>query len=166
MTVHDQPVLYWFLSKAITSPVELTVVDERGVKPILETRLAPPFSPGVQRVRLADHGIRLSQGKYQWFVALVVDPDRRSRDVLAGGSIELVEPSQGFSVKLSQTGMANAPLIYAEAGLWYDAVTAISDLIEAAPSDINLRKQRASLLRQAGLTDVAEYDLSAGTGGR
>lgn len=166
LTVNDQPILHWFLSKAITSPVELTLIDERGVKPILETRLTPPFPPGVHRVKLADHNVRLSQGKYQWFVALVVDPERRSRDILAGGSIELVDPSQGISAKLSQIGMANAPQIYAEAGLWYDAVTAISDQIEAAPSDINLRKQRASLLQQAGLTDVAEYDLSAGTAGR
>ena len=51
------------------------------------------------------------------------------------------------------------PSIYAESGIWYDAIMAISELIEASPKDMNLRKQRAGLLEQVGLPEVAEYEL-------
>jgi hypothetical protein len=48
---------------------------------------------------------------------------------------------------------------YAEAGLWYDAIDCISDLIESNPNDSLLRKQRAYLLNQINLPHVAEFDL-------
>jgi hypothetical protein len=48
---------------------------------------------------------------------------------------------------------------YAEQGLWYDAFASISDLIVAAPDNQILRNQRASLLQQIGLQEVAKWDL-------
>ncbi|MBI3988963.1 MAG: DUF928 domain-containing protein [candidate division NC10 bacterium] len=113
----------------------------------------------MHRLRLADYGVRLSPGvRYQWFVALVVDPDRRSKDILMGGTIERIELPESLQTKLAATSPAEMPHLYAEAGVWYDAVTAISDLIEAAPHDPMLRQQRAALLEQVGLPEIAEYD--------
>ena len=45
-------------------------------------------------------------------------------------------------------------------GLWYDAVIALSDMIEAAPNNGLLRKQRAALMQQVGLPEIAKYDLN------
>ncbi len=160
LTVQEQPALYWFASAVVDAPIELTVIDEKGIQPVLETRLAPPTQPGVQRVRLADYGIRLTAGeRYQWSIALVLDPEHRSKDITAIGAIKRIKRSE---VKSTLTDVANteAPYRYADAGLWYDAVMAISDLIDAAPEDLDLRSQRAGLLEQVGLSEVGAYDLS------
>ena len=86
LTVQEQPSLFWHLSSSATYPVELTIIDDHSVQPLLARRFSPPILPGVQRVRLADYGFRLLPGvQYQWFVALVVNEDRRSRDIIAGG---------------------------------------------------------------------------------
>ena len=159
LTTKEQPVLYWYLTKAISTPMEFTLTDD-GTKPLIETALKPPFQPGVQRVQIGDFWVRLKEGKqYRWFVALVVDPERRSKDILAGGTIERAALPEAAAQKLSKSDKTQAPLIYAEAGLWYDAVAAATDLIDASPKDAALRGQRASLLRQVGLNDIAEYDL-------
>jgi hypothetical protein len=50
------------------------------------------------------------------------------------------------------------PHLYAEAGLWYDALAATSDLIDAAPHDVGLRQRRAALLEQVELPDIAAED--------
>ena len=114
----------------------------------------------MQRVRLADYGMRLSVGvPYRWSVALVVDPDNRSRDVIAGGVIERIAPPTELRAKLARAGKTRAPYLYAEAGLWYDALAAISDLIDAAPNDQVLRQERASLLEQVGLPQIADLDI-------
>jgi hypothetical protein len=42
--------------------------------------------------------------------------------------------------------------------LWYDALTALADLIEATPQDAQLRQQRAALLKQVDLAEVAAHD--------
>ena len=46
----------------------------------------------------------------------------------------------------------------AEAGFWYDTIAELSALIAAAPRDMTLRQQRAALLEQQGLPEVAAYD--------
>src|SRR5262245_36734383 len=156
-TTSEQPSLYWFISNSTSLPVELTVMDPQGVQPILETRIPAPVQAGVHRVRLADYNIRLAPGAaYRWFVSVVPDSDRRSKDIMAGGAIERVEMPEGLKAKIAQAPKSDLPSIYAEAGMWYDTVAAISDLIEAAPQDQALRKQRTALLAQVGLTGITE----------
>jgi hypothetical protein len=160
LTIQEQPSLYWYLSKPTSYPVEFTIIDDRAIQPLLERRLSGSLQPGVQRVRLADYGLRLSVGvPYRWSVALVVDPENRSRDIIAGGAIERIAPPTELHAKLARAGKTRAPYIYAEAGLWYDALTAISDLIDAAPNDRMLRQERASLLEQIGLPQIADLDM-------
>lgn len=144
-TIHDQPALYWYISTAVSHPIEfsLTDEDEKVFRPLFETRIAPPVQPGVHQIRLVGSGARLEPGKqYRWSVALVCNPEHRSNDIVAEGFIERAKRPD-------------------EAGLWYDEVMAISEQIEAAPSDLNLRRKRASLLEQVKLSVVAAYDLHA-----
>jgi hypothetical protein len=160
LTAQEQPALYWYLSKPTTYPIEFTLRDDRAIQPLIEKRLKGPIQPGLQRVRLADYGIRLSPGvPYRWFVALVVDPDNRSRDILSGGTIERIALPEALRTKLARAGKTRAPLVYAEAGLWYDALSTVSDLIDAAPSDSMPRQQRAALLEQVGLSDIAKDEM-------
>ena len=156
-TANEEPSLYWFISNSTSLPVEFTVIDSQGVQPILETRIPAPVQAGVHRIRLSDYNIRLAPGTaYRWFVAVVPDADRRSRDILAGGALERVEMPADLKAKLAQAPKSDLPSIYAEAGMWYDTVAAISELIEAAPQDQALRKQRTALLAQVGLTGITE----------
>lgn len=160
LTLQDQPVLYWYLSQRVAKPLEFALTDD-GIKPLVEARLTPPFEPGIHALRLEDYGVKLKPGKqYRWFVALVVEADRRSKDILGGGMIERVESMGGLAPNIEQASPSQAPFIYAEAGLWYDAIEAISNLIQASPNNSSLRKQRASLLEQGGLAEIAKYDSS------
>jgi hypothetical protein len=168
LTTQEQPSLYWFLAEMMPHPIELTIIEEQAIYPILETRITSPQQPGVQRISLADYNVRLKPDvKYRWFVAMVPDRERRSKDILAWGEIERVEPTAKLQKDLAEMGGARSPYIYAEEGLWYDAFSAVSDLINTAPDEFAFRKQRASLLEQVGLPQIAKYDMEqAGSGGR
>ena len=101
------------------------------------------------------------RANYKWLVSLVVDTERRSKDIMAGGAIERVASPAALSAKLPSDDKRKAAYAYAESGIWYDAIATLSDLVEAAPQDKALHQQRASLLEQAGLAEIAEYDLRA-----
>jgi hypothetical protein len=161
LTVREQPDLYWFASDVVTNPVELTLTLEKGDTPLLEKRLPIPTHAGVQRVRLSDYGVKLIPGeRYNWSIALVLDPKRRSKDVIAVGAIERVERADIHLLPLAAAPTTEAFYRFAADGLWYDAVMTISELIESAPADQALRKHRAELLDQVDLSEVGNFDLT------
>ncbi|MGH7259832.1 MAG: DUF928 domain-containing protein [Nitrospiraceae bacterium] len=162
LTLQEQPILYWFASSKIETPVELSLTDENGDTPEFEAKLESPIQAGIHPIRLADYKVRLAAGKrYRWSVALVFDPDRRSKDILTYGWIQRVEKTGQASMPLKgSTGGQMADL--AKAGLWYDAVMAISRQIDATPTDRNLHRERAGLFNQVDLTAAAAYDKNLG----
>lgn len=159
LTAQAQPVLYWYLSQETRHPVEVILTDRQSIKPLLALRLNPPLQPGMQRVRLADHNIHLVPGVlYKWSVSLVRDDAQRSHDVRTVGTIERTELPNELRRQLVQANTRTAARLYATAGLWYDAIAALSELIDARPQDTTVRQQRATVLEQEGLTAAAAYD--------
>ena len=135
----------------------MTLTLEKGDTPLLEKPLPVPLKAGIQRVRLSDYGVKLITGeRYNWSIALVLDPKRRSKDIIAMGAIERVERA---GINLAATPTTDTFYRFAADGLWYDAVMVISELIESAPNDMALRKQRVELLDQVDLPEVGSFDL-------
>ncbi len=160
LTSQEQPVLYWYLSKPVEHPVELTIIIEKDTYPLLEKPIPLPVEPGIQAIRFKELNLHLRKATpYRWFVAIIPDPERRTKDIVAGGMIERIDLPEAVRVKLSQASRLNIPYIYAESGMWYDAIMTLSELIEANPNDMNLRKERAALIEQVGLSKVAQYEL-------
>ena len=62
--------------------------------------------------------------EYQYFVAVVKNYNQRADDVIAGGSIKRVSASADVQAKLKQAGPVQAAAVYAESGIWYDAIDA------------------------------------------
>jgi Domain of Unknown Function (DUF928) len=157
LTTREQPSLYWVISSPTALAVELTLTDPRTTQPVLETRLPGPTRAGLQRIRLDEYGVRLEPGvAYRWYVAVIPDAGRRSKDILAGGIIERVEPTADLQDRLARARPEELPSVYAEAGFWYDALAVSSDLIERSPGEGPLRQQRTALLSQVGLPDPRE----------
>ena len=166
-TTQEKPTIYWFASQPIDKPVELTVTSTASLQdaatPALEITLQPPIAKGIHAFRLADHGVALKPGvEYQWFVAVVRNPAQRSNDVLAGGTIKRVTDSP-VQAQVKQASPAQWPALYAEAGIWYDAIDQLSRQISANESNRQLRERRAALLEQVGLREAAAFDRSPGS---
>jgi hypothetical protein len=155
LTTNEQPVLYWFISSPSSHPVELTLVDPQKTDPLIELKIQPPVAAGVHQVRLAEHGVKLEPTvAYQWYVAVMPDTGRRSKDILAGASLERVAMPPDLVSKLSKAAKADRPAVYAGEGIWYDAIASLNELIDEAPQNAALKAQRAALLREVGLPDT------------
>lgn len=161
LTVSPQPSLYWYLSKPMNAPVEVTVIDDQAIRPLAEIHLTAPKSSGVQSIDLSKYGAEPKPGmEYQWYVALVPDPQQRSNDILAGGTIKRIAPSLTLTAKLERASEQQLTYIYAKAGLWYDALAAVSEPMSENPDDATLHAERAALLKQVGLGSIAARDVS------
>ena len=161
LTIKKTPILNWFLSKLTTYPLRFTLIDIRSVTPLYEGLISTPVHAGIQSINLKDRGLVLEPDvQYRWYISAIRNPDSPSQDIVAGGVIErcefntcLVEMQVDLSCD-QQSVRRNA-----SSGFWYDAMACLCELIDADPSDQSLRRQRASLLNQIGLSGVAEWDL-------
>jgi hypothetical protein len=157
-TASSQPSLFWYVDGAPPAGVhfEFTLLDEEGILPMAETGLTVPARAGIQRIRLADYGIELQPGmEYEWSVSIVVDPEERSKDIVATGWIDAVKRPGDLDSRLASAGSERAAHVFASEGLWYDALTALGDRIEQTPGSTDLNEMRSSLLLQVGLSAVA-----------
>jgi hypothetical protein len=157
-TASAQPSLYWYLDEPVNADVvlEVTVVDESSIDPMLDRRLERPAGAGLQRIRLSDLGVSLEPDQeYQWSVAVVPDPTDHSKDVVASGWVQRVAAPDTLAQQLAAAGPEGAVSVYGEAGLWYDMLDAAFERIRANPESAAYREQLANVLEQAGLPGEA-----------
>lgn len=160
-TVRENPALNWFMSKSTVYQVRFTLRDDRSTRSFQEKIIPTPKQPGIYTINLKDLGLVLEPNvQYKWFVSVIRDAESPSKDIVAGGVIERGEVSEFLAergIKLDCTDQS--VMDNAHAGLWYDAMGCLCNLIDADPKNDKLRRLRARLLRDVGLNGVAEWDL-------
>lgn len=157
-TTVASPVLYWYVSKDVQMPVEVTLIDDNSDDPLFE-KIIPSVKAGIHKFDLAEHGIKLQEGvEYSWHVAVILDSTHRSNDILSGANVKYNRPSAEMTGQLAKADKTLRPGIFAAGGIWYDAISALSDQIDADPKNRALRGGRAALLEQVGLGDAATMD--------
>ncbi len=145
------PTLYWHLDARATVPVELTLIAEDGVEPLLERRIDAPVAAGPHALDLKALGVTLAAGKtYLFHTALVPDQQRRDLDVLATAAVRYTPASPDLTRRLEAGGPAARPSLLAEAGYWIDAFDAVSRIAAAHPESKRAASWRAALLDQVG----------------
>lgn len=155
LTTAAQPSLCWFQSKPAKSKLEITVISDQSPAPLIETNLDGALPQQFRRLSLSQLNVKLAEGtEYQWSLALVPDPDNRSKDVIASGRIRRVAVTPELQAELSRSPEREKHLAYAQAGIWYDAIDSLQNLIERSKDDRELLSQRDALLQQVGLTNL------------
>ena len=160
LTVSESPKLYWYLSMPAQVQVEVVLVDDKGETRLIEYSVPDAKGPAMHQVDLASQKVQLRPGvQYRWTIATLPKPGDRSRKAVSAGALERVSmPGALASRRTRITDKAELARAYAAEGIWYDAIALYSELIEQRPTDRSLREQRATLLEQVGLREVAAFD--------
>ena len=115
LTTREQPSLYWYLPRRVATHLEIMAVGDQVVKPLLAVTIASPAAPGVQRLDLVRHGVRLQPGvQYRWNLTFENDPKQRSNT----GWIQRIEPGSGLAKRLESTPKTGHAALYAAEGIW------------------------------------------------
>jgi hypothetical protein len=153
-TASAAPTLYFFVSQPITAPTQFTISAPSRPSPILEVNIPAPRDRGIYSFRTADHRLRLEAGiLYTWSVSAIIDPKQRSQDIVASAQLLRTVPSSSLEASLRSASPLHRAGIFAQAGLWYDAVAAAA---ESAALDRHAALD--SLMTQVGLAEAARYD--------
>lgn len=146
VTLSRTPRLWWSLDKATDHPIQITVDDGQSIEPLVRVELPGPHRAGLHAFDLAGRGVALSPDiDYRWFVAVVVDPDRPSRNPISVGSLRVAGSSDARRATITREDASARGNKFAELGLWYDAFDFYATLAEAHPEMERLAAYRDRL---------------------
>jgi hypothetical protein len=144
------PTLYWYSESPIKNGVTFTLIADNVIDPIAELEIDGGGKAGLQAMSLSKRGVMLQPDViYEWSVAVVIDADNRSKDIISTGTVMYRKPDGAAAGNdiAAYTG-------YLENGYWYDAVELVVGRMTAADGDAVWRDHYGDLLAQVGLDFV------------
>jgi Domain of Unknown Function (DUF928) len=154
LTTSATPTLYFFVSRPVAWPTQFTISASAIPKPIAEVNIPAPTAAGIYALRTADYHIRLEPGViYTWSVSVILNPQARSRDIVASASLLRTAPDPAIESALRGASTSQRVLLLAEAGLWYDAAAAAADI-----AAFDRHAALDALMNEVGLVEPARYD--------
>lgn len=165
LTVAEYPTVFVFVSLPQTTAKEADFTLWGGSnqdKVVYETTIKLPSKPGIVSFSLPKNRTLppLEVGKsYYWDFSVACDPQNRAEALVAQGQIQRVELNRDLVKSLKNASLRDRPAVYAEAGIWYDALTSLAELHRSSPQDSTLAADWAELLKSVGLETIAQEPL-------
>src|SRR4028119_1609712 len=156
-TVSDYPTFFFYLPQTDAELAELILEDESGNQ-IYQQDLTIKNLSGVIGVSIpANTNVPpLEVGKsYTWKFTVVCDPEDRASDQLETGIVRRVELSPDILSELDAADPRQKAVIYAQNGIWQDALGTLAAARRANPNDTDLAADWESLLDSVKLGSIA-----------
>ncbi|MDB9519851.1 DUF928 domain-containing protein [Roseofilum reptotaenium CS-1145] len=161
LTLESHPTLFWYVPHAEGKMLKFTLMDKNDTTIIYEKALPAPSESGIVSIRLSKEeaeGLKNNE-LYHWYLSLVCDPQDRTGDIIVDGWIERIEASDPLKAQIQQASPEALPKIYAESGIWHDALSAMAQLYDRHPQDGAIANQWETLLRSVQLDAFAQSQL-------
>ncbi|MEH2199759.1 DUF928 domain-containing protein [Nostoc sp.] len=156
-TTVEHPSWFFYVpyTKDLPYAVEF-VLQDRDSNEIYKKAIALPQKPGVIRVSLPTTALALEINKqYRWFFTINCDQEKNSPPTFVEGVITRIELNPAIVKELQTTELLKRYAIYAQNGIWYDALTTLAQLRQKNPKDAALQTEWQNLLGSTHLDDIA-----------
>jgi hypothetical protein len=127
LTVSSRPTLLFKLKEKSPVPAKIVIAAVDGRSAIVEQPLSLT-TPGVKSVSLPP-GVELKPNqKYVWSIVLICNRVRPSANTVVQAFIERIDPTLKLAQQLKKTtSRDNKAKLYAENGIWYDAIALLQN---------------------------------------
>ncbi|MEA5581888.1 DUF928 domain-containing protein [Nodularia harveyana UHCC-0300] len=166
LTNTEHPNFFFFVPYNTASIVNIEFVLQEQIQnktqTLYRTYLIPPAAPGIINVDIPASKASLQVGKmYHWFLKVRVQCDEKQSPKLdyADGWVQRIDQNPTLTEQLKQATMAQKTTIYAENGLWYDAIMNLAELRLSNLQNETLLVKWTTLLNSVGLEKIANQPL-------
>ncbi|MBL1178255.1 DUF928 domain-containing protein [Pantanalinema sp. GBBB05] len=171
-TTTERPT-FWFdipYENGAIAAMEFVLQDNSSpAREIYRSAIVPPMAPGVISIRLPASVPPLEGGKlYQWFFKVrlqcgsdltAAKPQIQKADL--NGWVQRVSPSPTLTHQLQQATPQQQAALYAQNGIWFDALTTLAEQRLTHPQEAHLIADWQTLLRSIGLEPLTTKSLIA-----
>ncbi|MDZ8264370.1 DUF928 domain-containing protein [Nostoc sp. ChiQUE01b] len=159
LTFAQHPTFFWYIppSKLKTAKFLLLTEDQNV---FYETSFTLPNKPGIISFKLPDSAPTLTVGKtYHWYLTIVCDHQDNSENPTVEGWVERTQPGATLSQALAKANLYKLPTIYAEAGIWHEALTSLVQLRRTEPNNFKAKLDWRQFFKSVGLSAIASEPL-------
>ena len=149
-TTRERPVLFWSLSRPTDQPVQITINDLKTGESVVDVTLEGGQRAGVHRFDTSKlekaKDFKLEPGvQYEWVVLVPRPEGVNARSARSICRLMRMDPAKVPAVSES-SGPAERARAYADAGVWFDYLTALDDAIATDPQNVAWREARDAAL--------------------
>lgn len=164
LTLNGHPTFYWSVPTLPVRTAQFTIDRNGDEPPFYETNITLPKQPGIFSFTLPKNTPELPVGKtYRWYLTIICDAEDSSNNPYVEGLVERTQAELPLSDTLAKATARQLPTIYAESGIWHEALTTLVELRCTQPNDLvvklNWRQYWENLLTSVGLNDILSEPL-------
>ena len=164
LTSQSHPAFWFFVPNIPNTPgwAEFVLQDQWDGIIHREQFQIPPSHKGVMGVSIpkTQPPLQVSQ-RYHWTFSIRYNPNQFNRSMAyVRGTIYRQELAPQVQEQLTTSSPIEQVALYAQAGIWHDALTGLAQLRQARPQDRTLKQYWSSLLLQVNLTEIATSPIS------
>ena len=161
LTVAERPTFWFYVpySSSSLDSVEFVLQDEAD-NDIYQAPVRIPKTPGIVSVRLPSTSKPLLAGKmYHWFFKVRCASQNTAGPIFVEGWVQRNTLSPTLKNQLEAATPLQRIALYAQNGIWYDALTTLAELRLQKPEDTSLKANWNELFHLVGLSEVASQSL-------
>ncbi len=155
LTTESHPTFFFYLPKTVAQSAEFVLKDADD-KDVYRAKV-PLSGSGLVSFRMPDDAPALQEGKdYQWYFNVICKPSDRLQDSFVTAWVQRVKPGETLTQSLKTASNRQRPNLFAQAGIWQDTLTLLTELRRANPTDPSLTSEWDALLKSQGLSQVTQ----------
>ncbi len=155
LTTLSHPTILIYVPKTEAKTANFVIIDQSN-RILYKTAINLQKQPVILAIEIPKNQPELQPGiNYRWTVSLDCDS---SNPPFVDGMITRIQPNSELTQALQKTP-AEQWLVYAQAGIWYDAIATLAALRQAQPNNPQLESNWKKLLQDFKLDAVATAPL-------
>ncbi|NEP01008.1 MAG: DUF928 domain-containing protein [Symploca sp. SIO2E9] len=160
LTVAERPKFWFYVpySENRELEAEFSLTDKNNNEVYKQTFSLTDI-PGIVSISLPETVSPLEvEQLYSWRFSVICNPNHE-KNVLVSGGVERVPMNFTLKSQLEGKNSRESIAVYAENGLWFDALTTLAELRRADFQDKALNDDWVELLQQVNLTEINDKPL-------
>lgn len=153
LTVSSHPTFIVYVPESGAKSVELTLEDNKG-KGIYQKTVDLKGNSGIVDISLPTTATALEIGKDYKLVVSVRCQQTGPKDPFVEGIVRRIQPDTALANRLQSAKTLEKVLLYAEKGIWFEAVTNLLQLKRSQPNNQQIASAWKELLQSAGLSEI------------
>ena len=159
LTFDERPTFYWHISEIDATEATFLLIDENEDL-VYEKDITLPQKPGYFAFTLPAEAPGLKVDKqYRWFLE-VSNSSRIDDIVTVEGWVKRTKPSLAVQMKLNQLEPKHRSKVYADAGIWHNAIDNVAQQRCIAPNDSTTMLYWNQLLTSVGLNKIVSESMN------